>query len=187
MLVMPEIAREPTWNCIAVIPCLNEADALYDLIVRILRQLPAVLVVDDGSVDTTAARALAAGARVVRHPSNLGKGMALQTGFKHSRALGFTWAITLDGDGQHAPEDIPLFLACAQRTGADLVVGDRTHQREKMPWLRRFVNRWMTAQISRLTGVRLPDSQCGFRLVKLNAISQMTLRAKRFEAESEVL
>ena len=56
-----------------------------------------------------------------------------------------------------------------------------------MPWLRRFVNRWMTAQISRLTGVRLPDSQCGFRLVKLNAISQMTLRAKRFEAESELL
>ena len=131
--------------------------------------------------------ARAAGAKVLRHHGNLGKGTALRTGFEHARALGFKWAITLDGDSQHAPEDLPKFFNNAERTGAELVIGNRFADAKKIPWVRRFVNRWMTNRISRLTGVALADSQCGFRLVNLEAIGSLPLETEHFETESELL
>ena len=174
-------------HCAAVIPCFNEAAGIIEVVTRVRLRLPTAIVVDDGSTDDTAPKAAAAGGEVLRHPVNLGKGAALRTGFEHARVRGFAWALTLDGDGQHSPEDIPAFFACAEKTGADLVIGDRLGSSEKMPKLRRSVNRWMTKRLSNLCGRPLADSQCGFRLVRLSKWAELPLRTNHFEVESELL
>src|SRR5437899_11809710 len=94
-------------QCAAVIPCLNEASMIGALVQAVLPHVPTVIVVDDGSSDDTAMLARAAGAEVLPLPSTMGKGNALQTGWRHAHARGFRWALSLDGDGQHAPEEIP--------------------------------------------------------------------------------
>jgi glycosyltransferase involved in cell wall biosynthesis len=177
------------WNysCAAVVPCFNEAAHIAAVVAGVQAHVPSVLVVDDGSTDGTAARARAAGAEVVRLPANRGKGAALRAGWQRASELGFTWALMLDGDGQHAAEDIPAFLGCAERGRAPLIVGDRMKDCEAMPWLRRTANRWMSKRLSRLTGMPLPDSQCGFRLARLDTLRRLGLRANRFEIESEML
>jgi glycosyltransferase involved in cell wall biosynthesis len=146
-----------------------------------------VIVVDDGSLDATANEAALAGATVLRRDANGGKGCALRDGWEEARRAGFTWALSLDGDGQHAPEDIPQFFACAEQTSARLIIGDRTGRLKVMPPLRRWANRWMSSCLSNLTGVRLPDSQCGFRLAHLDTLLGMRLTAHRFVIESEML
>ncbi|MBI3870507.1 MAG: glycosyltransferase family 2 protein [Verrucomicrobia bacterium] len=181
---------EPTnWLkvCAAVIPCFNEEDTVRDIIDRATPYVSTVLVVDDGSTDLTQLRATEAAARVIRHSTKRGKGMALRTGLEQARAEGFVWALTLDGDGQHAPEDIPKFFECADRTGVELVIGNRFTQSEQIPWVRRRVNRWMTARLAKLTRVPLEDSQCGFRLIRLEPFAQLKLETCHFETESELL
>jgi glycosyltransferase involved in cell wall biosynthesis len=177
---------EPT-TCAVVIPCFNEGASIAPLVAAARRQFPRVLVVDDGSTDDTAARAQSAGAQVVPHAKNLGKGAALRTGLSQARQQGFEWAFTLDGDGQHAPDDMPAFLECAGQTGASLVVGNRMPNARAIPWLRRQVNRWMSRQLSRRAGRPLPDSQCGFRLIHLATWAALPLQTEHFEVESETL
>src|ERR1035441_1615641 len=122
---------EPT-TCAAVIPCFNESASITALVAAVRGQFPSVLVVDDGSTDDTAGRARAAGAVVVRHELNLGKGAALKTGLSRALKLGCEWAVTLDGDGQHAPEDLPALLRGASQTGACGITATRT----RWPWPR---------------------------------------------------
>jgi hypothetical protein len=93
----------------------------------------------------------------------------------------------MDGDGQHASDDIPKFFQGAERTGAPLIVGNRMGQCADMPRVRRWVNRWMSARISALAGMPLPDSQCGFRLMNLKTWSTLASTAAHFEIESDVL
>ena len=174
-------------QCAVVIPCLNEAAAIETLVRQVREQLPTVIVVDDGSTDATGEQAARAGAEVLRHDQPQGKGAALQDGLKRARERGFAWAMTLDGDGQHSPEDIPAFLQSATNTGAALVIGNRMADARRMPWLRRQVNRWMSRRLSRLAGQALPDTQCGFRLFKLDAWSQLPIATRHFEIESEML
>jgi len=174
-------------QCAVVIPCRNEAASIGEIVSAVRRQLPSVIVVNDGSTDGTADRAIAAGAETLRHPTRQGKGAALRTGWQRARECGFAWALTMDGDGQHAPEDISACLACAEATGAALVIGNRMDHANAMPWLRRQVNRWMSRRLSNLAGVPLPDSQCGFRLVNLDPLSRVQLAAQQFEVESEML
>jgi len=176
-----------TINCSAVIPCFNEGATIAPLVAAVHQYLPSVLVVDDGSTDDTAILAGAAGAVVVKHPQNLGKGAALRTGLSLARKQGFEWALTLDGDGQHAPEDLPLLLRCADQTGATLVVGNRMHNARAMFWLRRQVNRWMSRKLSRLANRHLPDTQCGLRLIHLASWAALPLKTEHFEVESETL
>ena len=109
------------------------------------------------------------GAEVLRHDVPSGKGAALHTGWRQALERGFKWTLTLDGDGQHSPEDIPRFFECADRTAAELVSGNRMTDPKIMPWNRRFVNRWMSKRISKFTGREMPDTQCGFRLMNLKA------------------
>ncbi len=161
--------------------------AVQDVVRSVRKHIPTVLVIDDGSQDGTAVMARAAGAEVLRNDCPKGKGAALRTGWKHLRAQGFEWALTMDGDGQHSAEDIPVFLECAARTGARLVVGNRMDQPRGMPWLRQLVNRWMSRRISAIAGLSLPDSQCGFRLMHLGTWSDLPVTATAFEIESDVL
>jgi glycosyltransferase involved in cell wall biosynthesis len=174
-------------DCAAVIPCLNEAGAIGPLVQAVREHLPTVIVIDDGSTDETSSAAKRAGARVLRHDLSSGKGAALRSGWSSCHQGHLEWALSLDGDGQHNPADIPLFFKAAEQSGARLVVGDRMGDSRPMPWLRRTVNRWMSRRLSRAAGQAFPDSQCGFRLMHLQTWSQLPIRSSHFEIESEVL
>jgi len=170
-----------------VIPCFNEGASIAALVVAVRQHLSTVMVVDDGSTDDTSVLARAAGATVVSHARNLGKGAALRTGLSQARQQGFAWAFTLDGDGQHAPDDMPAFLECAGQTGALLVVGNRMPNARAIPWLRRQVNQWMSRKLSQRAGRPLPDTQSGFRLIHLRTWAALSLNTEHFEVESEML
>ena len=174
-------------QCAAVIPCLNEAAAIGKVVAGVRRHLPHVWVVDDGSTDATAAKAEVAGAQVLRHATPQGKGTSLQDGWRAVQDAGFEWALTLDGDGQHATEDIPAFFELVDRTGARLVSGTRMNNTRRMPAVRRVVNWWMSRQLSKAAGTLLPDTQCGFRLMNLPDWAALPVKAAHFEIESEIL
>jgi glycosyltransferase involved in cell wall biosynthesis len=144
-------------------------------------------VVDDGSSDDTAIEAERAGAVVLRHKVNQGKGAALQTGWRQAFRSGFSWAFCVDGDGQHAADDVPAFFKAAECTSATLLIGNRMPGARGMPPLRRWVNRFMSRRISKISGQVLPDTQCGLRLMNLKVWAKLDIRAEHFEIESEVL
>jgi glycosyltransferase involved in cell wall biosynthesis len=176
-------------QCAAVIPCLNEAATIAALVQEVRQYLSIVIVVDDGSIDETASQAEAAGAEVIHHAATQGKGAALDTGWRRAAERGCCWALSMDGDGQHAAADIPKFLACAERGSAPLIVGNRMDASgaAAMPWLRRRVNQWMSRRLSLLAGQALPDTQCGFRLMDLRVWRALKLSTRHFEIESELL
>jgi glycosyltransferase involved in cell wall biosynthesis len=174
-------------TCAVVIPCFNEGASIASLVRDVRPHAALVVVVDDGSTDDTSALAAAAGATVLSHGQNLGKGAALKTGLSAALAHGFEWGLTMDGDGQHRPQDLPAFFSCAERADVQLVVGNRMHNARAIPWLRRQVNRWMSRRLSERAGQSLPDSQCGFRLVNLRVWAGVPLETDHFEIESEML
>jgi len=176
-----------TRQCAAVIPCLNEAREITRVVKAVRQFVPMVFVIDDGSQDDTGVIARKAGAEVIRNTVPRGKGAALQIGWRQALERGFNWALTMDGDGQHSANDIPKLLEIAERTSAKLVVGNRMTNPKGMPMVRRWVNGWMSARISALAGISIPDSQCGFRLMNLPAWNQLSVEASHFEIESDVL
>ena len=147
-----------------------------------------VLVVDDGSNDKTAERAREAGAEVIVHPQNRGKGEAIKTGLRHFLNRQFDWVFILDADGQHRPEEIDRFLAAAvSATEPKLILGNRMNDVSSMPLVRRIVNRYMSKKISRVCRQDIPDTQCGFRMLHRQLIPDLLEGADRFEYESEML
>jgi len=160
---------------IAVIPAHDEGARIGNVVAGAARHLP-VLVVDDGSSDDTATRAETAGARVVRHAPNQGKGAALRAGFAAALADGAEAVVTLDGDGQHDPAEIPAFLGLyARRTIAgvpsELIVGRRAFGR--MPPVRRLANWLGTVTLSAAVGHWIHDNQSGYRLIGSRLMSAM--------------
>jgi len=170
-----------------VVPCLNEAVAIRSLVTEIRDFLPHVLVIDDGSADCTAAEAVWAGAKVLTHTSPRGKGAALQSGFAAALDQGFEWALAMDGDGQHAPSDIPRFVTRLESNPTAMRIGDRMQSPILMPFVRRMVNRWMSQRLGNYCGRYLPDSQCGFRLINLDVWRRFRFSAQHFEIESELI
>lgn len=170
-----------------VIPALNAAAMLEPVVRASLAQLPGVIVVDDGSSDATGAVAAAAGARVLRHENNRGKGAALRTGFAAALADGVDGVITLDADGQHLPAEVPKFLAARADTGADLIIGGRSHHFAGMLPRRRLANRFSAWTIGIAAGVTVTDSQSGFRFYSARLLRALELRADGFDMESEVI
>ena len=134
----PRVMSE-TESVAAAIPAYNAAPFVGDVVRRTLAQIGEVVVVDDGSADETASRAREAGAEVLAHDFNRGKGAALRTAFAYLAERDFDAVLTLDADGQHLPEEIPR-LEQAWREGADLVLGTRDHLFDEMVWLRRASN-----------------------------------------------
>jgi glycosyltransferase involved in cell wall biosynthesis len=171
----------------AIIPAYLEEKHIADVVRRTLRQLDHVLVVDDGSTDATAETARKAGADVIVHAQNRGKGESIKTGLRHWLERGFAYVAILDGDGQHLPEVIGRFLAAAASTSGALLIGTRMDDVRGMPLLRRLVNRYMSRKISRLCGQDIPDTQCGFRMVHRSVIPDLLGGADRFDYETEML
>jgi len=172
-------------NCAAVIPCHNEAGAIGGGVASVRSRLPRVIVADDGSTDRTGEIAAAEGAEVVRSPRRRGKGAALRAALRRCAELGADWSLTLDGDGQHDAGDIPRFLAAGERSDTGLIIGDRMAAAARMPHARRVVNTLMSRALSLASGRRLPDTQCGFRLMRLDSQFLGRLTADRFETESD--
>jgi glycosyltransferase involved in cell wall biosynthesis len=171
----------------ALIPAYREAGHIAEVVERTIKQLPQVCVVDDGSDDTTAELARKAGAEVIIHEVNQGKGAAIKTGFRHLLKTGCSYILVLDGDGQHLPEEIPRFLAAAASGDLAFVVGTRMNDKAAMPFVRRMTNLYMSWQISRVCGQRIPDSQCGFRMIRLDVIPHLFCESNNYDYETEML
>ena len=171
-------------DTVVIIPTYNNAGTLKDVLSRTLAQGLPIVVVDDGCTDGT--REILSGFKdvtVIAHPKNQGKGAALKTAFRWALEKGYAYAVTIDSDGQHYPEDIPEVLkAKGERT---IVVGSRTTRGANAggSFANRFSNFWFTAY----TGIRLTDTQTGFRLYPLRDLPSLRVVGNRYEAELSLL
>ncbi len=175
-------------RCAIVIPAYNHGRQLHDVLAKTLRFGFPVFVVDDGSTDSTPEMlALSPQVTVIRHEMNQGKGAALLDGFSLAAKVA-DYAITLDADGQHNPDDIPSLVGAVQRETRPLVIGKRSGmEHPNVPWTsrwgRRFSNFWVWASC----GKWVSDSQSGFRLYPLPETLSLGARSRRFQFEVEVL
>lgn len=173
-----------------VIPALNEASTIVDLVRRALAYSRHIIVVDDASSDGTASLLSSLPVTVLRHKANKGKGASLVTGFREALKRDIAAVITLDGDGQHRPEDIPKFLALAQEEPGKIVIGSRLTDRAGFPPARYRANRIADFWISWASGHPVEDSQSGYRLYPRQVIESVEAnhgRRNGFVFESEIL
>ncbi|MCM8779992.1 MAG: glycosyltransferase family 2 protein [Candidatus Omnitrophica bacterium] len=170
-----------------VIPTYNEAKEIGAIIWRLREHNLDVLVVDDGSKDDTAKIARNAGANVLINKKNEGKGKALIKGFEWCLKNGFDAVLVMDGDGQHHPDDVKLFLDAAESKNAAFFLGNRMHSSKGMPLIRWLTNVFMSLLISCVAGQKISDSQCGFRLLKKELLQKLDLKSAKYEIESEML
>ena len=170
-----------------VVPAFREEARISGVVQAARRHVDIVVVVDDCSPDQTSARAAEAGAIVLRHEVNRGKGAGLKTAFAKLAELGFTHGITMDGDGQHDAEELPAFLAALREPGVSMVLGNRFSNPKGMPLVRRVVNASMSWLISRLCRCPIPDSQCGYRAVAVANPAVLAAKSDHYDYETEVL
>lgn len=176
-------------SCCVVIPTFNNADFLAPLLEQVLDYGPVVLVVNDGSTDKTAD--ILAGFQsieVISHGKNMGKGAALKTGFKRALDMGFNYAITLDSDSQHKASDLPVFLDALEESEEPLLImGSRVLDQKNVPSGNRFANRFSSFWFRVETGIRLKDTQSGFRLYPIRELESTRLISGKYEYELEIL
>jgi len=173
-----------------VIPARNEAATIADLAARAAAVASTVVVVDDGSTDGTHERLAGLPVVLLRNERNLGKGGSLWRGMEHALALGADGVVTLDGDGQHAPEDLPRLVRVAREHPDDLVIGARLLGREAAPRARRVANRVADFFVGWAAGQPLDDSQSGFRVYPASLLRRLDVRhgpTRGFVFESEAL
>lgn len=174
-------------SCI-LIPSYNEERAIGDIVKKLKDRNFTVYVVDDGSSDATALKAAEAGAVVIKNATNMGKGAAIRAGFDRILSEGrFSSIVIMDGDDQHDIDDIEHLINKARESGADLVLGNRMQDTSRMPIIRIATNRFMSWLLSVMTGRSIPDTQCGFRLIKIGLLKNMTLRSSNYDIDSEII
>jgi len=145
------------------------------------------IVVDDGSEDETKRVAVEYGAFLLDHPSNLGKGAALRTGFNYIHEKGYQVVITLDADGQHNPSEIPSLFKIFQSVKPDILIASRAGEFSRMTFLRRFWNRLGVKAVARFCHSDITDSQSGFRLIRTEILREIPLLTSGYETELELL
>ena len=172
-----------------VVPALNEALRIRDVVQGALRHCPNVIVVDDGSDDGTADAIADLPMTLLRHPSRMGKGAGLRTGFAEALRRGFEAVITMDGDGQHSADDIPRLLAAANRRRGWIVIGARLRNRANQPLYRRLANEFGDWGIAWGTGYQVADSQSGQRLypAEVCALACAGIPGEDFVFEAQVV
>lgn len=170
-----------------IIPAYNEEMRIGHIVREIKAKGLDCLVIDDGSSDKTRKTAEREGASVISHPVNLGKGTSLRDGFRHIIDGGYDFVITMDGDGQHHPDEIGNFIRAAEKNDAEIILGNRMRNPKDMPLRRRLTNRFMSALISAIAHQNIPDSQCGLRLMRTDVLRAIPLTTNKYEIESEVL
>lgn len=183
---MPAARDETAW---IVIPLYNEEAVIGDVVGELLEHFANVVCVDDGSRDGSAAAAAAAGARVVRHPHNLGQGAALQTGIEYARAQpGCVYVVTFDADGQHRVEDAQAMLARARDENLAIVFGSRFLDDRTQPgFLKTIVLKTAVAITNLSTGLRLTDAHNGLRVLRRDAAERVALKQDRMAHATEIV
>ena len=171
-------------NCAVIIPAHNESRHIAQVVKGVLAQECTAIVVDDGSADQTSELARLAGATVLRHIINLGKGAAANTGCEYALKKSFETLILMDGDGQHRPEDIPILLKALKKTS--IVFGYRVYD-HKMPPVMRFGNWFINLSSSIINGVTLRDTQSGLRAMKTSVYQHLRWESSDYGMESEMI
>lgn len=194
MTGMPEPSSTPasaealaaTW---AVIPLFNEATVVGDVIRELRASIPNVVCVDDGSRDHSAEIAEEAGARVLRHPHNMGQGAALQTGIAYAREQpGCAYVVTFDADGQHRVDDATAMVGLSERDGYAIVLGSRfLDDRTDPGFLKRVVLKFAAAVTNAATGMTLTDAHNGLRVLRADAARAVNLQQDRMAHASEIV
>ena len=172
-----------------IIPTYNNAGTIAQVISDVTAYCQDVIVVNDGSTDETAVilQRLPMPITLVSYPQNRGKGHALVKGFRKAKELGFSHAITIDADGQHFADDIPILLNKMEEKPEAIIVGCRNLTEKNMPRQNTFANKFSNFWFRLQTGINLPDTQSGFRLYNLKALRLLPLVTSRYEAELELL
>lgn len=174
-------------NAVVVIPAFNEERFIGSVVLKTRQIADVVIVVDDGSRDATAELAEAAGAIVIRHEGNKGKGVALNTGFLKAREYDPDVVITIDGDWQHLPEEMAMVAAPVLSGDADIVVGSRYLENTSDVPVQRVIGHWgFTSLTNIVSGVSLTDSQSGYRAFSPDALSALSFSSNSFSVESEM-
>lgn len=168
---------------VAVMPAYNEEKTVAEAVRRTRKYVDRVIVVDDCSRDTTQKEAKKAGALVIRHNVNKGLGSALRTGFVQALKMKASVVITIDADGQHNPDEIPILLAKINE-GYDFVLGSRNLS--KYPFIKKFGNFFLQSATNFISGTSLKDTESGFRAIKAAALRKMYLKSERYEIAVEI-
>jgi len=172
---------------LAIIPCYNEEITIGSIVLKTKQFVDDVLIIDDGSNDETVTIAKQAGATVISHKKNRGKSAAIRTGFNYALTNNFDYVITIDGDGQHNPKEIPNILQNLLNNGNDISLGIRFGNNTEMPMWRKIGKRTLDYATSMGNGGKLTDSQCGFRAFNKKAVKLLVnrLTGEEFSVESE--
>lgn len=175
-------------NYCVIIPTYNNEKTLKEVINGVSRFSENIFVVNDGSTDGTGEILKKFNfLKIITHNKNKGKGAALRSGFDAASREGFEYAVTIDSDGQHDPNEIPLFIGAAKKNPGSFIIGSRNLSQENLPQKSGFANRFSNFWFRFIAGVRLPDTQSGFRLYPLKCINEIKLRSGKYEFELEVL
>lgn len=177
-----------TLSCCVIIPTYNNALTLDRLLQSVIAYTDQIIVVNDGSDDlTNTILHQYPDVYTIHHPHNRGKGIAIRSGFKEAIKQGFRYAITIDSDGQHFAKDLLLFLEKIQQHPDSLIIGARNMTTSNIPRKSSFGNRFSNFWFQVETGIRLPDTQSGYRLYPLAPIKKMKFFTSKFEFEIEVI
>jgi glycosyltransferase involved in cell wall biosynthesis len=174
---------------LVLIPAYNASLTISELIEKTLKFVSKnnIVVVDDGSQDQTFTTAQTAGAVVLKHDKNKGKGEALKTGFRYALRKNYYALLTLDADLQHDPGSIRDFLKKANENFEGIIIGTREINLKKMPFARWLTNNLTSVILSILSGQTIRDSQSGYRLISTQVLKKVKLKAKKYDLESELL
>ena len=185
---IPWAERARRLGCAVVIPTYNNDRTLDGVIAGVRRYCADIFVVNDGSTDRTAeVLASTEGIRTIAYARNRGKGYALRRGLRAAREAGFRYALTIDSDGQHYPDDIARFIERIERRPDTLLIGARNLTADNMPARNTFANRFSNFWYLVETGRRLEDTQSGFRLYPLRQLGRLRSLCSRYEFEVEVI
>lgn len=174
-------------NVVVIIPTFNNCNTLESVVTGCMRYCSNIIVVNDGSTDCTdKVLKRLAGIMTIAFPENRGKGAALKAAFRYAAKLGYDYAITIDSDGQHYPGEIPHFIDAASNEKDTLWIGSRDLSAENMPQKSSFANKFSNFWFWAETGMKLTDTQSGFRLYPLKSLEGMKFISGRYEFELEV-
>lgn len=171
----------------ALVPALDCASTIEDVVTGVRGHVRDVLVIDDGSGDDTGRLAAAAGAEVLRHPLRRGKGCALQSGIDWAVARSFTHVVTVDGDGQHLASELPILLEACRENPTAIVLGERSREGHDISPMKLFGNRFANRWVEIASGRAFEDTQSGFRIYPVTATRALGGYAAHYGFETEVL
>jgi len=180
------MAKPSQPKILVAVPAYNEGKYIGTVVLKTRQYADEVIVLDDGSTDDTSEIAKLAGATVLRHEENKGKGAAIQSILAEVKRKDHDALVLIDADFQHEPEEIPLLIESIWR-GSDLVIGSRELQRSNIPFYRRIGQKVLLHSTHILSGKRLSDSECGFRALSPRAVAELKLSQGGFAIEAEMI